>query len=56
MAANRILTIYLSAIEKLICRGEISSRGSSTFGFSQNTTNDFLIEFIVALSSTNATK
>ena len=36
-----LLIIYLSAIERLICRREISLIGSTSFGFAQNTIHDF---------------
>ena len=36
-----LLTIYLSAIETLICRREMSLTGSTSFGFAQNTLHDF---------------
>ena len=36
-----LLIIYLSAIERLICRGEMSLIGSSSFGFAQNRIHDF---------------
>ena len=36
-----LLVIYLSAIERLICRREMSLIGSTSFGFAQNTTHDF---------------
>ena len=36
-----LLIIYLSAIETLICRREMSSMGSTFFGFAQNTVHDF---------------
>ena len=32
-----LLIIYLSAIEKLVCRREMSLIGSASFGFAQNT-------------------
>ena len=54
-----LLISYLSAIEILTCRREISLIGSTSFGFAQNTIHDFQkyrIELIVALPSTNATK
>ena len=44
---------YLSAIETLICRKEMSLLGSTSFGFAQNTIHDFqntVLELIVALS------
>ena len=53
------LIIYLSAIERHICRREMSLIGSTSFGFAQNTMHDFSkyrIELIVAFSLTNATK
>ena len=57
---NRLLLIiYLSAIRILICRREMTLIGSTSFGFAQDKIHDFqntLIELIVALSSTNATK
>ena len=34
-------SIYLSAIETFICGREMSSIGSSSFGFAQNTIHDF---------------
>ena len=36
-----LLIIYLSAIERLICRREMSLIGSTSFGFAQNTMYDF---------------
>ena len=36
-----LLIIYLSAIERLICRREMSLIGSTSFGFAQNTIHDF---------------
>ena len=36
-----LLFIYLSAIERLICRREMSLIGSTSFGFAQNTIHDF---------------
>ena len=36
-----LLIIYLSAIETLICRREMSLIGSTSFGFAQNTIHDF---------------
>ena len=36
-----LLTIYLSAIETLICPREINLIGSTSFGFAQNTIHDF---------------
>ena len=36
-----LLIIYLSAIERLICRREMSLIGSTSFGFAQNTMQDF---------------
>ena len=36
-----LLIIYLSAVERLICRRELSLIGSTSFGFAQNTTHDF---------------
>ena len=36
-----LFTIYLSAIERLICRIEMSLIGYSSFGFAQNTMHDF---------------
>ena len=36
-----LLIIYLSAIERLICRREMSLIGSTSFGFAQNTMHDF---------------
>ena len=36
-----LLIIYLSAIETLVCRREMSLIGSTSFGFAQNTTHDF---------------
>ena len=36
-----LLIIYLSAIERLICRREMSLIGSTSFGFEQNTIHDF---------------
>ena len=38
-----LLIIYLSAIERLICRRETSLIGSASFGFAQNTIHDFQI-------------
>ena len=39
---NELLSvIYLSAIETLICRREMSLIGSTSFGFAQNTILDF---------------
>ena len=38
-----LLIIYLCAIETLICRREMSLIGSTSFGFAQNTRNDFKI-------------
>ena len=35
------LIIYLNAIERLICRREMSLIGSTSFGFAQNTMHDF---------------
>ena len=35
--------IYLSAIETLICRREMSLKGSTSFGFAQNTIHDLKI-------------
>ena len=35
------LIIYLSAIETLICRREMSFIASTSFGFAQNTITDF---------------
>ena len=47
----------MSAIEALICRRKMSLIGSTSFGFAQNTIHAFQnTVFIVALSSTNATK
>ena len=40
-AHTLLLIIYLSAIEKLICRRKMSLIGSSSFGFAQNTIHDF---------------
>ena len=55
-----LLFIYLSAIERLICRREMSLIGSTFFGFAQNTMHawfsKYRIELIVAMSSTNTTK
>ena len=36
-----LLIIYLSAIETLTCRSEMSLIGSTSFGFAQNTIHDF---------------
>ena len=36
-----LLIIYLSAMERLICRREMSLIGSTSFGFAQNTIHDF---------------
>ena len=36
-----LLIMYLSAIERLICRREMSLIGSKSFGFAQNTIHDF---------------
>ena len=36
-----LLIIYLSAIERFICRREMSLIGSTSFGFAQNTIHDF---------------
>ena len=36
-----LFIIYLSAIERLICRREMSLIGSTSFGFPQNTMRDF---------------
>ena len=36
-----LLIIYLSAIERLICRRNMSLIGSTFFGFAQNTMHDF---------------
>ena len=36
-----LLMIYLSAIEALICRREMSLIGSTSSGFAQNTIHDF---------------
>ena len=36
-----LLIIYLSAIERVICRREMSFIGSASFGFAQNTMHDF---------------
>ena len=44
---------YMSTIEALICRREMSLIRSTSFGFAQNTIHDFSkyrIELIVALS------
>ena len=52
-----LLIIYLSAIETLICRREMSLIRSTSFGFAQNTIHGFQkypSELIVALSSSNA--
>ena len=35
------LIVYLSAIETLTCRREMSLIGSTSFGFAQNTIHDF---------------
>ena len=49
-----LLIAYLNVIETLICHREMSLKGSTSFGFAQNTIHDF--ELIAALSSTNAKK
>ena len=36
-----LLMIYLSAIEALVCRREMSLIGSTSLGFAQNTIHDF---------------
>ena len=36
-----LLIIYLSAIETLVCRREMSLIGSTTFGFAQNKIHNF---------------
>ena len=36
-----LLIIYLTDIERLICRREMSLIGSTSFGFAQNTMHDF---------------
>ena len=36
-----LLIIFLSAIERLICRRKMSLTGSTSFGFAQNTIHDF---------------
>ena len=36
-----LLIIYFSAIERLICRREMSLIGSTSFGFAQYTIHDF---------------
>ena len=36
-----LLIIYLSAIETLVCRSEMSLIGSTSFGFAKNTIDDF---------------
>ena len=36
-----LLFIYLSAIETLICRREMSLTGSTSFAFAQNTIHNF---------------
>ena len=36
-----LLIKYLSAIETLVCLREFSLRGSTSFGFAQNTIHDF---------------
>ena len=36
-----LLIIYLSAIETLLCRREMSLIGSTCFGFAPNTIHDF---------------
>ena len=54
-----LLIIYVSAIETLICRGEMGLIGFTSFGFAQNAIHDFQkkrMELIVALSSKTATK
>ena len=38
---TRCCKLYLSAIERLICRGEMSLIGSTSFGFAQNTMHNF---------------
>ena len=53
------LIIFLSAIERLICRREMSLIGPTSFDFAQKYDTWFSkyhIELIVALSSTNAKK
>ena len=47
-----LLIIYLGAIERLICRREMSLIGFTSFGLAQNTMHDFQN----SLSLTNATK
>ena len=36
-----LLTVYLNAIERFICRREMSLIGSTSFDFAQNTIHDF---------------
>ena len=36
-----LLIVYLSAIETLTCRGEMTLTGSTSFGFAQNMIHDF---------------
>ena len=36
-----LLIIHLSAVETLICRREMSLKGSTSFGFAQSTIHDF---------------
>ena len=38
---TQLVIIYLSVIERLICRREMSLIGSTSFGFAQNTIHDF---------------
>ena len=35
-----LLILYLSAIETIVCRKEMSLMGSTSFGFAQNTIHD----------------
>ena len=58
MDAPILFILYLRAIETLICRGEMSLIGSTSFGFAQNKIHDFQITVLnsVALSSANATQ
>ena len=36
-----LLIIYLSAIERRICRSEMSLKGATSFGLAQNTMHNF---------------
>ena len=54
-----LLIIYLSAVETLVCRREISLIGYSSFGFAQNTIHDFQNTVLNSLwqrLTTNATR